>query len=324
MVVSKFKRLGYKKHAGSSISLYPIRQVMWKRIWAKSIYSTKSQLVLWIPIQFYSKIGCGGTCTLAYRAMNNVRTRQLRLLHARSARSESRHYQRLIPPRLCASASPVCSPGPCLLCAVLLKHVRQCHQRWGDRTVCSTAESPPPRAPDRGGWRHLFTPWWGQTRRGAAGGNYSPQGGAQGAAALASCRQWRDLEIAFNFLFMLSMSEPERPFACPAHSANRTLIGDSSRCGLKPVWLTSLCTTHYGFQWVEDDDVCFYYFKKWPSTLIVWLFSNRAGFLFITNSNGWEINWCCCYYSIRNILVALLEALFAQIFFWFEISVFWW
>jgi len=36
---------------------------------------------------------------------------------------------------------------------------------------------------------HLFTPWRGQTRRGAAGGNHSPQGGAQGAAALASCRQ---------------------------------------------------------------------------------------------------------------------------------------
>ena len=50
-----------------------------------------------------------------------------------------------------------------------------------------------------------------------------------------------------------------------------------------------------------------------------------------TNSSSHEqlfigavtIDWCCFYYFLRNSLVALLEALFARIFFRFEISVCW-
>lgn len=36
-------------------------------------------------------------------------------------------------------------------------------------------------------------------------------------------------QTACNLLFMLSMSEPERPFACSAHTANRSLLGAAPR-----------------------------------------------------------------------------------------------
>ena len=58
------------------------------------------------------------------------------------------------------------------------------------------------------------------------GGIIHHKGALKGLLRLLHAGNDETWEIAFNVLFMLSMSEPERPFACPAHSANRTLIGE--------------------------------------------------------------------------------------------------